>query len=199
MTKQSPYVKSNYPRIPGDYYRTVDTRATDGLAHHFLNKEIRIVDPCSPNGSSIVDHLQARGYRAAGTPDAFASRLMYAPRLRADYVVTNPPFSRPLVDQILRHLIDRVARGELSGVAALMRTNFDHAKTRADMFEKCPHYYGQIKLRFRLWWSDERKEEPIHSYVWHIWHWGRASFPRVLYYTPPYDPRYVVKKKARLK
>jgi hypothetical protein len=43
-----------------------------------------------------------------------------------------------------------------------------------------PYYYGQIKLRFRPWWSEERTAQPIHNYVWHVWRWNEAG-PRVLY------------------
>jgi hypothetical protein len=50
------------------------------------------------------------------------------------------------------------------------------------MFES-PFYFGQIKLLFRPWWSEERKSQPIHNYVWHIWTHERLQnhCPVVLY------------------
>ena len=30
-------------------------------------------------------------------------------------------------------------------------------------------YRGQTRMRFRPWWSGDRKAQPIHNYVWHVW------------------------------
>src|SRR5215217_5195040 len=130
MSKQSPYVKSNFPRVPGDHYPTVDTRCVDGLLHHFDMAKERIVDICAPQGSSIVDYLCSKGYKAWGTADAFAPKLAGKPT----WIVTNTPYDRPLVDQIIRKQISRATSWQVQGVACLLRLNFDHAKTRADMF-----------------------------------------------------------------
>lgn len=194
MPKQSAYVKSNYPRIPGDYYPTIDPRCTWGFLEWFRPAGL-VVDPCAPNGSGIVTTLQECGLKAEGLPDAFADFV-------ADWIVTNPPYGRelvdlpagwgmktkrgpdgklPLVDAIIWAGIRAVEAGKVRGAAYLVRSTFDHAKSRADMFES-RYYEGQIKLRFRPWWSEDRSKQPIHNYVWHIWTLKRYyPGPAVLY------------------
>lgn len=156
-----PYVHSNYARIEDDNYQTVDPRCVLGLVRSVL-VEGEIVDVCAPNGSKIVDELISLGHDASGCPDAFADEV------RANWIVTNTPYKKGLVDEIVWRQIERVEKGEVVGFAALLRTNFDHAKTREKMFRH-PLYFGQVKLCFRPYWTEERKHSPIHNYVWHIW------------------------------
>jgi hypothetical protein len=185
---QKDFFHSNFERVADDFYPTIDERVIDGL---LAKKEINglIVDPCSPNGSGIVDALNKRGKNAIGLPDAFADFAV------ADWVVTNPPFIRGLVDRIIYRQIERIQKGEILGAAFLLRSIFDFAKGRAPMFES-NFYEGQIKLRFRVWWSDARDQEPKHNFVWHIWSASSLGFPYVKYYSAPYDPQYAVQKGA---
>lgn len=157
-----PYVHSNYPRIPGDDYKTIDKRCIYGLLEHFSISGI-CLDVCSPGGSGIVLALKEQGISARGTNDAFEESI------KADWIVTNPPYTRGLVDKIIWRQIGRVIKKEVHVFACLLRSNFDFAVSRTDMFMNCPYYLGQIKLLFRPWWSDDRKAQPIHNYVWHIW------------------------------
>ena len=168
-----PYVHSNYPRIENDNYQTVDPRCVQAFVEWIPIKG-EIVDCCSPNGSGIVTQLQALGFNARGETDAFGDWL-------ADWVVTNPPYKKGLVDTIVAEQIVRVQNKEFYGFAALLRTNFDHAKTRKEMFENSS-YYGQIKMCFRPYWTEERKHSPIHNYVWHIWSQDAGQRPVVLYW-----------------
>lgn len=170
---KTPYVHSNYPRIEDDNYQTVDPRCVKALVGKV---EIRgdVVDCCSPSGSGIVKEMLDLGYTARGEANAFGD-------WRADWVVTNPPYRKGLVDTIATKQIVRVQNKECFGFAALLRTNFDHAKTRKEMFEN-PYYYGQIRMCFRPYWTEERKHSPIHNYVWHIWSVDAGRFPVVLYW-----------------
>lgn len=165
---QPAYVHSDYPRIPDDDYQTVDPRCTRALLQHF-DPQGRIIDICSTHGSGIVDELRREGYDAIYGIDAFSPKIM-----DARWIVTNPPYSRPLVDQILTHSVQRLLNDDgLAAVAFLMRNNFDFAASRAHLFH--PHtplgglYLCQIHMTFRPWWSDERKAQPIHNFVWHVW------------------------------
>jgi hypothetical protein len=159
-----PYVHSNFDRIEGDYYPTIDKRCVYGFLEHF-NPTGLCVDPCAPSGSGIVDTLQECDYKAERLPDAFMD-------FTADWVVINPPYDRKIVDGIIHRQIQRVADGTVNGVACLLRANFDFAKSRKSMFRDNPFYRGQIKLLFRPWWSESRDAQPIHNYVWQIWQRG---------------------------
>lgn len=157
----TPFVKSNFERVPGDYYPTIDKRCVDAFLQIFV-PQYRIIDPCSPNGSGIVDALVKRGHNAVCAADAFGD-LMFC-----EWIVTNPPYERGLVDRIINRQIERVEKGEAQALAVLLRSGFDHAKSRATMFDS-PLYAGQIKLRFRPWWSTDHAQAPIHNFVWQIW------------------------------
>ncbi len=160
-----PFVHSRFERVDGDFYPTIDPRCTYGFLEHFKPSWL-CVDVCAPDGSGIVDTLAACGVLAEGRPDAFADGIT------AEWIVTNTPYTRAdrvLVDRIINRQIRRVSEGDVEGIACLLRSNFDFAKSRRAMFRDNPLYYGQIKLLFRPWWSENREAQPIHNYVWHIW------------------------------
>ena len=176
---QSPYVKSNFPRVPGDYYPTIDKRCVYALLQHFpLKRTDMIFDVCAPQGSGIIDALKETGRENSFCkPDAFEETIL------ADWIVTNPPYVRPLVDEIIERQIERVRHNQVTWFACLLRANFDFAKSRKHIFEDEPLYYGQIKMRFRPYWSKERTSEPIHHFVWHVWYSYnvRLSHPFTMY------------------
>lgn len=185
-----PYVHSNYERVEGDFYPTIDKRCIYGLLEHVVPDGL-CVDVCAPDGSGIVDTLKECGYKAAGLPDAFADNIDLDKFMPAQWVITNPPYDRKIVDKIIYRQIQRVDQKEIFGVACLLRSNFSHAKSRVDMFRDCEWYLGEIKLLFRPYWSEDRKASPIHNYVWHLW--SRAPFIRpVQFYSLGEKPREVV-------
>lgn len=155
-----PYVHSNYERIADDNYQTIDTRCVHGLVES-IGISGDIVDCCSPSGSGIVKELNNLLYSARCIGDAFSD-------FRCDWIASNPPYKKGVVDNIIKRQIERIEKNDVVGVAMLLRTNFDHAKSRNVLFEH-PLYWGQIKLRFRPYWTEERTASPIHNYVWHVW------------------------------
>jgi len=178
------YVKSNYERRAGDFYPTVDDRCIVSLVEHF-GEEMKggIVDVCAPDGSGIVDIFTRLGYKARGWPDAFQAA---GAGEGCAWIVTNPPYTRPLVDRIITRQIERVEAGEFVGLAVLLRAGFDFSKSRAWMFGH-RLYLGQVRMRFRPWWTEERNKQPIHNYVWHVWvrDFGPvfADYSSVVYYS----------------
>ena len=175
MTK--PYVQSGYERIKDDNYQTIDPRCVRALVDIiYMSRQDRIVDCCAPNGSGIVEELQKLGYISYGINDAFGY-------VKADWIVSNPTYKRGIVDKIINAQIDRL--GETMGVAMLLRNNFDFAKSRYNMFTS-PFYYGQIHMLFRPIWikpvPGEKKIEPIHNFVWHIWKANAPVEPVVKYW-----------------
>lgn len=177
--KQSPFVKSNYPRVKNDHYPTIDSRCVDALLSSGVGSFNYVWDCCSINGSGILDRLKYHKriiYKGknAYTPDPF-------PGKRIDWIVSNPPFLRGVVDKIIEAQVKRIAPGQVTGVAMLLRTGFDHAKKYQYLFRDCDLYAGQIKLTFRpIWIEGKQKASPIHNYVWHFWKLNTDS-PVVLY------------------
>lgn len=171
MTK--PYVHSRYKRIQDDNYQTVDPRCVHALADT-IKLSGKIVDCCSPHGSKLVDALKDYGFKnAIGVGDAFGF-------IKADWIVSNPPYRKGLVDAIINAQLNRL--GEVHGVCMLLRNNFDFAKSRWSMFAANPFYYGQIHMLFRPKWFTDDKASPIHNFVWHIWRLGVSGKPVVEYW-----------------
>lgn len=168
MTKV-PYVHSGYDRKENDDYQTVDGRCVQALVDSlrgspvWLAKNHAIVDMCGSHGSGIIRALATQGYaKVWAAKEAFE-------RHETDWIITNPPYDRAIVDKYARHALKQIEEGEVYGAAFLMRANWDMARSRAPLFES-PFYHGQIRMRFRPWWSEDRKAQPIHNYVWHIWY-----------------------------
>ena len=177
MTKV-PYVHSGYDRIKDDNYQTVDPRCVDALVHQFC--PYSIVDVCAPSGSGIVDRFIEIGLDARGVADAFDDTLLN--RYVDKWIVTNPPYTRPLVDDIIKEQIERIDESRILNVAMLLRSNFDFAKSRVSMFKNNPLYRGQIKMLFRpIWIEGEQRAQPIHNFVWHIWQEGYWNNKEVWY------------------
>lgn len=166
---------SGYARIANDDYKTIDPRCTYALLQHFRPR--LAVDVCAPSGSGIVDTLQACGVEAFGAPDAFADDIF------SDWIVSNPPYTRGLVDKIIWRQLDRLRAGDVNAVAMLMRWGFDHALTRTKMFAENPLYFGQIKTLFRPQWVEKRPgdKQPFHPFVWHIFMKRLRDWPVVMY------------------
>lgn len=163
MNIQSPFVHSNFDRIENDDYQTIDKRCIYGFLEYFTPSGL-CIDVCSSNGSGIIDTLKECGYdKSIYGIDAFDDKS-----ISAQWIITNPPYTRGLVDKIINRQIKRMDEEEISGLAILLRSNFDFAKSRWDMFHHYS-YCGQIKLLFRPWWSDDKSASPIHNFVWHIW------------------------------
>lgn len=170
-----PYVHSGYERRADDHYPTVDGRLLEALQDTW-DIGGRIIDCCAPQGSGIVDWLRSNGLDAHCEPTAFGGEP-------ADWLVTNPPYLRGLVDGIARVALARLRRREVHGVAFLTRASWDLANCRADLFER-PWYAGQTRMRFRPWWSEDRKAQPIHNFCWHVWMPGPRGEPVVRYWSP---------------
>jgi hypothetical protein len=177
-----PFVQSNFERKENDDYQTIDKRCVQGLIEKCNIPKEGIVDCCASHGSGIVSSLNELGYNATGCKDAFVEKI------NAKWVITNPPYKKKLVDEILWRQIERINSGEICGFAALLRAQFDYAKSRWDMFSLNEFYTGQVKLCFRPIWAEpipgEKKVEPIHNYVWHIWtkYEKNGNVPVVIYW-----------------
>lgn len=170
---RKPFVHSRYERRAEDHYPTIDGRCVRALLDTW---EIggRIVDNCAPTGSGIVDFLRAVDH------DAHCGERFEAD-FDADWIVANPPYMRGVVDAVVEDAVARVVGGRIKGAAFLMRANWDLAGRRAHLFDP-PWHAGQTRMRFRPWWSEDRKAQPIHSFVWLVW--ARTEGEPVVRYWP---------------
>jgi hypothetical protein len=172
----TPYVHSGYERKEHDDYQTIDGRCVDALVDSLSILDPPFVDMCGRFGSGITDRLRAKGFDARNLNDAFTDDIPYC------WITTNPPYDRKIVDTFTRRAIHLIEEEKVAGACFLMRANWDFAVSRKNLFDTGT-YYGQVRMRFRPWWSEERKAQPIHNYVWHVWTNPRHLHP-VIHYWP---------------
>ena len=186
-TNRVPFVHSGYARKENDDYQTIDTRCIQALMETpemGLREDLikcpnkKVVDICASHGSGIVTTLNNYGFEAEGREEAF----LPLNKQGIHAIVTNPPYDRRIVDKIVCHVLEQltVTDGPCSAYF-LMRANWDFASSRSWLFDNAM-YRGQLRMRFRPWWSEERKAQPIHNYVWHHWSFFEAGPPIISYW-----------------
>lgn len=102
-----------FERSPRDLYETVDPRAVAALLP-YVDKSMPFVEPCAGAGA-LTDQLLAAGMACAGELDIqplrphIAMLDARAVRLNAgEQVITNPPFTRKLMHEIMLHCARQV-------------------------------------------------------------------------------------------
>jgi hypothetical protein len=172
------FVRSGRERIKDDNYQTIDPRCTQALVETLrLTGGITVADCCSPSGSGILDYFEGTNVETKTCDDAFVDRL------DCDWNIFNPPYKRGEVDKIIYRQIQRLADGDTRiGIAILLRTSFDHAKTRQPMFKNNPLYAGQLKMLFRPIWFTDGDSTPIHNYSFFIFSRNWNKPPQVWYW-----------------
>lgn len=96
-----------------------------------------------------------------------------------DAIITNPPYelATEFCERAL-HMMEPVG----GIVSMLLRTDFDHAKSRTHLFRDCPAFSKKLVLMKRICWFVEAdgkpRASPSFNHAWYIWDWrheGAAS------------------------
>ncbi|TNE46890.1 MAG: hypothetical protein EP341_09720 [Sphingomonadales bacterium] len=103
--------RSNFKRRPQDRYRTFDPRAGDALAPH-IHQLARYWEPCAAAGD-LVRNLNRHGMECIAATDispecdqvyrldALKTTAMDVAITGATHIITNPPWSRPILHQMI--------------------------------------------------------------------------------------------------
>jgi hypothetical protein len=51
----------------------------------------------------------------------------------------------------------------------LLRTDFDHAATRAHLFASCPTFARKVVLTRRIRWFEQSAGSPSFNHCWMVW------------------------------
>ncbi len=94
---------------------------------------------------------------------------------RHDAIITNPPY-----DLALAFIDKALERSDF--VAMLLRTDYDHAKTRQRLFLD-PRFSKKIVLTKRIKWFEDSKGQPSFNHAWFIFD-AQHKGPPVLAYAP---------------
>ena len=102
-----------------------------------------------------------------------------------DSIITNPPYE--LATEFVEHAL-RLTQTRGGLVAMLLRTDFDHAKSRAHLFGKCHVFVRKVVLTKRIVWFEPepgaKGKSPSFNHAWFIWDWSQAGVDPILAYGP---------------
>lgn len=167
---------SGYERKERDLYET-PSWVTEALLPH-LPKSMVIWEPACASGK-MVAALRSGGHAVDGTDIDMGEEadFLNIKGTAAAAIITNPPYE--LAREFIEHALYLMHRGGL--VAMLLRTDFDHAKTRAHLFAGCPSFCKKIVLTKRIKWFEESKGQPSFNHAWFIWDSKHSGVPSLAY------------------
>ena len=181
----------NYERVEGDFYATPPENV-DCLAHYIdLRKRVIWEPACGEGHISKRLHrhcdgvfstdLFDRGYGKTGVDFLKTDRMASNESVRANDIITNPPFD-DMAEKFIRHALDltELSHSNSNGgmVAMFLRNEYDMASSRDDLFENHPAYMLKICVTKRPRWIEGSKGSPRHNYAWYVWDWDYALDPR---------------------
>lgn len=173
--------ESGYARKERDLYETPEW-VTEALLPHLPRQPVHIWEPACGSGK-MVRALRSLTMVTATDIETGADFLKCdQPYVMIDSIITNPPYE--LGTQFCEHALKLM---EPCGgvVAMLMRTDFDHAKTRSHLFRDCPAFAKKVVLTRRIVWFEPepgaKGKSPSFNHAWFIWDWKHEGPPTIGY------------------
>jgi len=192
---------SGYDRKERDLYETPEW-VTEALCKHLWHKNFalgRAWEPAAGGGKMagvLRRYVDGGGYcLLASDIEPLVNGVQQLDFLRAETfpetdfggfgsIVTNPPYEKAteFIEHALK-LADTVNHGVL--IAMLLRTDFDHAKSRAHLFRDCPAFYSKIVLTKRITWFEPENgvkgKSPSFNHAWFLWFTHNVGPPTLAY------------------
>lgn len=165
---------SEYERVAFDQYETPEW-VTRALIPH-IRQRLTIWEPaCGSEKMARVLDAAHRSDIQRGQDFLAMQTLPFC----ADAIITNPPYSH--ATEFISHALALTdnARGV---VAMLLRTDFDHAKTRRHLFADHGAFKKKLVLTKRIQWFDDRRSSPSFNHAWFIWDWTNTAAPVIAYH-----------------
>lgn len=177
---------SGYTRKERDLYET-PAWATEALRPHLPRMPNLIWEPAAGSGKMVKVLATWGGGVVASDiephPLCYTADFLTCPvHDGADAIITNPPYE--MATEFVQRALGSVGRGI---VAMLLRTDFDHAKTRGHLFERHPAFAKKVVLTKRIKWFEDSKGQPSFNHAWFIWDWQHSG-PPTLAYGPAHSP-----------
>ena len=99
-----------------------------------------------------------------------------APETGVRSIITDPPYA------LAQEFIERALQfDDIRIVAMLLRTDFDHAASRARLFADCAMFAKKVVLTKRIRWFEDSVGSPSFNHFWMIWD-RRHCGPPILAY-----------------
>jgi hypothetical protein len=171
---------SGYERKERDLYET-PAWVTQALLDEGFRKPNIVWEPARGGGKmiAVLKQLDAKvfGSDIHETGDDFLATPFSFSNF-ADTIITNPPYE--LATEFITHALN-LTRPLGGQVMMLLRTDFDHAKTRAHLFAECRAFAKKIVLTKRIRWFEDSKGSPSFNHAWFIWDHKHQGAPTLAY------------------
>lgn len=154
--------RSDFERIPKDKYYTPKPAVEPLLAH--LKPNSTFVEPCAGDGA-LIRHLEDAGHKCHYTCDIEPNAHHIAKRdaleishVAADYVITNPPWTRSIMHSLIEHFV------ELAPTWFLADANWMFTKQAGPYLKWC----SKIVTIGRVKWIEDSKMTGKDDSVWYL-------------------------------
>lgn len=169
---------SGYERRERDLYET-PAWVTEALIPHLPASDCIIWEPAA-GGGKMVAALKASGIDVEASDIATGRDFLTQPcPCPFGAIVTNPPYE--LATEFIQRALSLIPAHGF--VAMLLRTDFDHAKTRKHLFADNRAFCKKLVLTKRIKWFEDSKGQPSFNHAWFIWSAQNQGAP-VLAYAP---------------
>jgi hypothetical protein len=123
----------------------------------------------------MVAALVSAGFKVTASDIASGCDFLKCSVATTDAIVTNPPYA--LAQEFIEHSLKLVGL-----TAILLRTDFDHAKSRKHLFVGCPHFAKKLVLTKRIRWFEDSNGSPSFNHCWMIWDRKHQGPPTLAYH-----------------
>lgn len=168
---------SGYERKERDLYETPEW-VTLAIKPHLGNTQ-KVYEPAA-GGGKMVSALSGMGLLVEADDISEGRDFLKCPYTDCDAIITNPPYI--LATEFIEHALRLTyPRGK---VIMLLRTDFDHAKTRAHLFSGCAAFAKKIVLTKRIVWFEAaagKSAAPSFNHAWYVWDWRNKHAPTLVY------------------
>jgi hypothetical protein len=168
---------SGYARIERDNYETPHW-VTHALMLHIPVRVKTIWEPAAGRGQ-MVAALESKFYVEASDITTGCDFLSGEHKSMAslDAIITNPPYT--LAERFIEHALLYMA--PVGFVAMLLRTDYDHARSRIGLF-KHSAFAKKLILTERIRWFEGSSGSPSFNHAWFIWDWQHKGPPTLAYH-----------------
>ena len=164
---------SGYERKERDTYET-PAWVTEALLPHL--RECRIIWEPAAGSGKMSRVLKGFAGTVISSDIAEGKDFLTGEGFDGDAIITNPPYE--LATEFIERALFLMASSGL--VAMLLRTDFDHAKSRQHLFQH-PAFSKKLVLTKRIKWFEDSKGQPSFNHAWFVWDYRHKGSPTIAY------------------
>lgn len=167
---------SGYQRKERDLYETPEWVTLALVPHLRIAAGESVYEPAAGSGK-MVRALEAAGFSVMRDDISDGVNFLECDEAHRA-IITNPPYA--LAQDFIEHALAQTHSFE-GLVAMLLRTDFDHARTRRHLFSDLGIFAKKLVLTRRIKWFEDSTGQPSFNHAWFIWDWKHQGAPTLAY------------------